>query len=180
MAVIMADERKIPFFGGEPDHQDIFKGLKTRGYTEEDILGFYVVRQIPQWVRQLEDKKGLLEGKVPNFLGYYCRLFSTKSCPTLLEVKDWYKEKMGHELTAEVVNEDVAPLLDSSVFTQKISSDVGYIRNHFTLNVIQQLIAKYKKVAVVYGAGHFICLRNSFDVVLGLPAFIEDPTALLL
>ncbi len=32
----------------------------------------------------------------------------------------------------------------------------------------------YKKVAVVYGAGHFLTLRKSFDASFGEPTFIED------
>lgn len=40
-AVILADEKKIPFFAGEPDHQDIYRGLKERGYTDEDVMSWY-------------------------------------------------------------------------------------------------------------------------------------------
>jgi hypothetical protein len=86
----------------------------------------------------------------------------------------WYKAKVGYELVPDVSNEEVAPYSDGKLFTQKISSDVGFIRDHFTLNIIEQMIARYKKVAVVYGAGHFITLRKSFDASFGEPEFIED------
>lgn len=86
----------------------------------------------------------------------------------------WYKNKIGHELVADVSNEEVAPYSDGTLFTQKISSDVGFIRDHFTLNIIEQIIHKYKKVAVIYGAGHFLTLRKSFDASFGEPTFMED------
>ncbi|MEN0059717.1 MAG: hypothetical protein AAGB31_12835 [Bdellovibrio sp.] len=174
LAVILADEKKIPFFAGEPDHQDIYRGLKERGYTDEDIIGFYTVRQIPQWVREKENKNGLLKRKIPPFVSHYCKLLSIQSCPTYVDVMSWYKNKIGHELVADVSNEEVAPYSDGTLFTQKISSDVGFIRDRFTLNIIEQMIHKYKKVAVVYGAGHFLTLRKSFDASFGEPVFIED------
>jgi hypothetical protein len=174
LAVIFADEKNIPFFAGEPDHQDIYKGLKTKGYNDIDILGFYVARQIPQWVRENEPKKGLFNRKIPNFLTNYCRVFGVTKCPTQIEILSWYKSKMGYELTPDVSSEEVAPRHDGHLLTQKISSDVGFIRDHFTLGVIQSMLSKYKKVAVIYGASHFITLRKSFDKALGQPTFIED------
>lgn len=73
LAALLAEEKKIPFFAGEPDDKDILQGLKDKGFTELDLIGFYTVRQIPQWVREKEDKKGILERKVPNFASHYCR-----------------------------------------------------------------------------------------------------------
>jgi 6-pyruvoyl-tetrahydropterin synthase len=174
LGVILADEKKIPFIAGEPDHQDIYKALKSKGYTDEDILGFYTVRQVPQWVREKLDKKTLLKKKIPPFLTHYCKIFSVRSCPTSEEVMKWYKTKLGHELVPEVSNEEVAPYSDGTLYTQKISSDVGYLRDHFTLNLIQEALRKHKRVAVIYGAGHYLTLRKSFDEAFGDPTFIED------
>ncbi len=47
----------------------------------------------------------------------------------------WYKNRIGHELSPDVSNEEVA---------------------------------------VIYGAGHFLTLRKSFDSEFGEPTFIED------
>lgn len=48
LAVLLANEKKIPFFGGEPNDHDIFTALKELGYSGLDVIGFYVARQIPQ------------------------------------------------------------------------------------------------------------------------------------
>lgn len=174
LGVILADEKKIPFIAGEPDHQDIYKGLKAKGYSDEDILGFYTVRQVPQWVRENLDKKTLFKNKIPPFLTHYCKVFSVQPCPTSEEIIKWYKTKLGHDLVPDVSNEEVAPYSDGTVYTQKISSDVGFIRDHFTLNLIQEMLKKHKRVAVIYGTGHFLTLRKSFDEAFGEPSFIED------
>jgi hypothetical protein len=86
----------------------------------------------------------------------------------------WYKSKLGHELVADVSNEEVAPYANGPWYTQRISADVMFIRDHFTLKVIEQMIQKHNRVAIVYGAGHFLTLRKSFDGTFGEPIFIED------
>lgn len=174
LAVALADQKRIPFFAGEPDHQDIYRGLKDRKYTDQDVIGFYTVRQIPQWVRQRENKNDLFKRKIPPYLKHYCKVFGIQDCPSMDETLKWYKSKLGHELSVDISNEETAPVLDGTLFTQKMSSEVGYIRDHFTLGIIEKLLQQYKKIAAVYGAGHFITLRKSFEASMGQPEFIED------
>jgi hypothetical protein len=178
LAAILADEKKIPFFGGEPDHLEIYKFLKSKGRSDEDILSFYVVRQIPQWVRQTDKKDDLIRKKVPGFLAHYCHLFSIRyNCTKLNDVMAWYKRnKNDEELTIDISSEELAPYSDGELLTQKISSEIGQIRDKFTLNVIEKLLEKYKKVAVIYGSGHFVTLRKSFEEQFSdQPKFIEAP-----
>lgn len=174
LAVILADQNRIPFFAGEPDHEDIYLGLKSKGYSDLDFIAFYVARQIPQWVREQEPEKDLLERKIPKFTSYYCQLLKLSRCPDRMEIMDWYKLKNGQNLTLNISNEHVAPYETGELFTQRISAEIGKIRDRFTLKVIEQLLRKYKRVAVVYGAGHFLTLRQSFDSQFGVPSFLEE------
>ena len=173
-AVFLADKKGVPFFGGEPDHSEIYKALKNLGYTDEDVLGFYLVRQIPEWFREKESPQGLLERKGPNFIAFYCKTLAIKKCPTVSDLKKWYNQKVGKELVPEVSNEETAPYDDGKLFTHQISSAVSKIRNSYTLNRIEQLLRDYKKVAVIYGAGHFINLRKSFDSAFGEPIVLSN------
>jgi len=165
--VIQADKKGIPFFAGEPDHQDIYTYLKKNGYSDLDVIGFYTVRQIPQWIRENENPQGLIDRRAPTFMSHYCRLFSLQKCPSLDEVKEWYKIKNGHVLSYEITNNELSPEHDGKLFTQKIASAVGDCRDQFTLKVIDGLLKKYKRVAVIYGAGHYMTLRKSFDFAMG-------------
>ena len=174
LSAIYAHEKNIPFFAGEPSHQEIYKGLKEKGYSDEDVIGFYTVRQIPQWVREKEEKINLFERKIPPYVSNHCQTLKIASCPKREDILKWYQSKLGQDLVVEVSNEETAPYSDGNLFTQKLSSNVGQIRDKFTLNIIQQMLQKYKKVAVVYGAGHFLTLRKSFDASLGEPKFIEQ------
>lgn len=171
LAIIRADSKKIPFFGGEPDHRDVFQALKKQGYSDLDVLGFYVVRQIPQWVREKQDRAGLLERNVPKFVTVYCKEFSMHPCASLKDIRLWYKTKMRHELTADIKNEEVSPFAEGTLLTQKLSSATGDFRDRYTLKIMQQMLEKYKRVAVVYGSGHFVTLRKSLDDAFGPPTF---------
>lgn len=171
--VIHADKKRIPFFAGEPDHQDIYSYLKKNGYSDLDIIGFYTARQIPQWVREKDESKGLIERRAPTFISHYCRLFAIQTCPSLDEVKEWYKVRNGRLLSVDITNNDVGPEHDGKLYTQRISSAVGDCRDKFTLNVIDGLLKKYKRVAVIYGAGHYVTLRKSFDSALGEPRLLK-------
>jgi len=171
LAIIRADSKKLPFFGGEPDHRDIFEELKKKGYSALDVLGFYVVRQIPQWVREKQDTVGLLERNVPKFISIYCKEFSLNPCPSLKDIRVWYKTKMGHDLSVDIKNEEVTPFAEGTLITQRISSATGDIRDRYTLKLLQQMLEKYKRVAIVYGSGHFVTLRKSLDNAFGPPSF---------
>jgi hypothetical protein len=119
-------------------------------------------------VRERENKIGLIARKGPGFNKNYCNIYGIVNCPTVEQVRDWYKSKNGEDLTSDVLNENFAPHSDGN-WTQKISASLNDVRNAFTLSVIESALRKYKKVAVVYGASHLIMLRKSLDHSLGEP-----------
>lgn len=174
LAILRANAKKIPFFGGEPDHRQIFQALKSRGYSDLDIVGLYVVRQIPQWIRERKDKNQLLEKNVKPFVEIYCQKFPVKPCPSLYDIRTWYKLKNERELTANVPSSESDPLPDGRLVTQRISAAINDVRDRFTLNVIENLLNRYHRVAVIYGSGHFTTLRKSLETALGQPTFETD------
>jgi hypothetical protein len=174
LGAILADQEKIPFYAGEPTHSDVWNELKKSGYSELDIYGYYLARQIPQWIRQNEDRNNLIERMGPSFISNYCLIFRSAACPTLTELQAWYKEQSGHDLSIDISNEEFSPYKNGTLLTQRMSADLGHLRDHFTLNIIENLLNRYKEVAVIYGAGHFLNLRKSFEAAMGQPTFIED------
>lgn len=177
LAVILANKNKIPFYAGEPSHQEIFREFRKLGYTELEIYGFYLARQIPQWVRQKENPKNLIVRMGTPFIQNYCRIFSTAKCPSLAELLVWYKAQSGYDLSIDISNEEFAPYKKGSLSTQRMSADLGKLRDHFTLGIIENLLSRYKEVAVIYGAGHFFTLGKSFEASMGKPTFVEDRTS---
>ncbi|MNL60313.1 hypothetical protein D3C87_1841120 [compost metagenome] len=110
----------------------------------------------------------------PPFIENYCRIFATPKCPTLAELLVWYKNQSGHDLSVNISNQESAPYKNGKLLTQRMSADLGQLRDKFTLGIIEKLLSRYKEVAVIYGSGHFFTLRKSFEASLGKPIFIED------
>lgn len=171
LASIRASERNIPFYGGEIDPKELYQTLKTKGYTNEDIVGFHLARTIPQRVNQRKDIGNLLETKAPQYILNKCKNFGIEipTCPNLDSLKIWYRSKTDKELGPEVRPSDVAPDIKSPLFIQQLSSTIDIIRNHFALNVIEELFKKYNRVAVVYGGAHYTSLKDSIDASMGSP-----------
>ncbi|MBI3555320.1 MAG: hypothetical protein HY074_03520 [Deltaproteobacteria bacterium] len=59
-AVQLARRKGARILTGEPSEPEILNAVREYGFTAEDLLGFYVVRQIPQWKRE-----GLFRRKTP-------------------------------------------------------------------------------------------------------------------
>lgn len=172
-AAILASEKEIPFYGGEPGQQTIYEALRDEHYSDLDILGFYLARQIPQWVREEKSKSGLIDREGLTFTANNCRNFGLqapdKKCPELAELKAWYQQQFGRPLSLDVLNSDFEPLPDGKLKTQRMAAAVARVRDRYTLERVQDLLRRYKNVAVIYGAGHFIALRRSFDEAFGPP-----------
>lgn len=173
-AVLLAQDKNLPFFGGEPRDEDIAKAIFQNGYKEIDLVGFYLVRQIPQWRREGKlKKKTLMASSIP-YLSNVCKRLDVKQCPSFQEVKEWYLLKMKTSLTENVDGQSVAPDLASSIYTQRISGEIGKVRDAYTLSIIERLLQEYKSVIVVYGASHFMTLRLALESFLGKPHFYTD------
>ncbi len=169
VAAVLADERKIPFAGGEIEHREIYEKLRRHGFSQEDVLGFYLVRQIPQWVRQKESGKDLIDIKAPPFIAHYCKTFGIETgvCPSVSKIKDWYRSDSGKNLGSSIDPEEVAPIDGSPLFTHRISSAIGSIRDRYTLMLIERYLLKYQQVAVVYGRSHYLTLRDGIEAGMG-------------
>lgn len=168
LASIRASDKGIPFFGGEINQKETYQALKAKNYTDEDIVGYHLARVIPQWNRDNELKSSF-DQKASNYILSKCKSFGIEqsTCPELDKLKIWYKNKTTKELGPEVKVVDIAPDFQSPLFLQKLSAENDIIRNEFTLKVIEDLLRKYKRVAVVYGGAHYTSLKKSIEVSMG-------------
>src|SRR5262245_9502686 len=51
-ATIGARTHNATVWGGEPDDTDVEARILAQGFSREDILGFYTLRSVPQWMRE--------------------------------------------------------------------------------------------------------------------------------
>jgi len=159
---------------GEPSDQIIFDELLKKGYSAEDYLGFYLLRQIPQWKR---------EHKIDNNLEWISNLF-LKTC--LENVKEegnfdferfkiWHKDKMNYPFTLDKHNEHtVAP--KSHLFMHNLWLTIERIREENILKTIEKAISQHDIVLIVYGASHFTVEKNVLTHFFGSPEVTIGPS----
>lgn len=164
----MAWKHKIPFIGAEPTDKEVFEEVKRSGYTLNDFLGFYFVRQIPQYHRQKEmanvitlfDSFMLEIHKELGLVRYTGFGFS--------DFLKWYSEKNGEKFDLKKIDpETSAPLKDGKLFTQRISHVVGLARDRFIVEVISKELNKHHKVLIVIGKSHLAQQQYAIETAMG-------------
>ena len=173
-AAVLATTREIPFFGGEPDDLDVYQAMLAEKYSPEDMVGYYLVRQYPQWVRQKRLEKKSLEKTASEFIAYTCQQFSIPSvnCTTYEKFKLWYKEKNKKDFPKNFDKEEAAPYSHGRYFTQRISHRVGRFRDAFIVKQIATHLNTHKNVLIVYGASHLLTQLPALQKGLGQPEYV--------
>lgn len=165
-------KRGAPYMGGEPDEPAVAAAVLAQGFKAEDLLGFYMVRQIPQYRSEGTLAKRGLDGSfldVMQWMGREAGLQEVASRLSLAWFRDWYREHQGHAFDADTMDpEEAAPVLEG-LLTQRISSVVGRVRDQFTVELIARELASYGDVLVVYGGSHFATVRPAIERLLGPP-----------
>ncbi|HAR44097.1 MAG TPA: hypothetical protein DCS07_15935 [Bdellovibrionales bacterium] len=172
-AAILADSYKIPFFGGEPPEQEIkYEALKG-GLSGDDLVGFYFVRQVPQWFREKKLPKASPDVLYRGFSQLTCLDFNIPKdkCLSFDSFKGWYSTANNKDFLTGFESEEAAPIRDGKYKTQRIAAQLGRIRDRSILNAIITVLKKHKSVLVVYGGGHFATQLDALTDVLGKPTY---------
>jgi hypothetical protein len=164
-AAVLSKKAAIPFTGGEPDEKDILESVRARGYSPKDLIAFYTLRQVPQWVREGSWESGHAQTKIERFVSYYERILATRTGLTLSELHSWYHERLGRELDLDrLTAEDLAPISgENTTYLNRLSVEVGAARNLHLARLIESSINRYQNVLIVYGAGHLVSGRSMLN-----------------
>jgi len=168
-AIQEAVRRNIPFVGGEPDESEILSGVTSHGYSARDLLYFYFVRQIPQMQRDQTLTEISIESSFNRFISKTMkRLRMLEKEPSFEEFKTWYFEKNKQPFfLSNIDSEASAPLADGEMFTQRISSHVGQVRDEFVIQRVRELLLNHDRVLMIYGGSHFVCQQHALEALLG-------------
>ncbi len=163
----LAQQRNIPFIGGEPADTALFKAMEERGYPAKDVMAFYVLHWVPQDKREgLPMDESSFAERSKHRLSEY-----SHNGETLIyeEFKAWYeKHKTGNKHYLDIGIEDIIPYSSPGAnYFQKLNSHTGILRDQNVLNTISSLLAHNDRVMVVYGNGHIVrsrpVLENMFQ-----------------
>jgi hypothetical protein len=166
-------------WGGEPDDAEILRRLRAVGISDADVLGFYTLRSIPQWVRERKITSAAdstLGPLIEKDLGSNRKRLALP--PNLIvncdEWLQWYLQINKRKSVAEFETEEVAPLADGAYPTNRIASAIGRARDGFLLELIAHHLNAKSDVIVVFGGSHLMILRPALEAMVGPACYIGD------
>ncbi|GAA0545197.1 hypothetical protein FHS83_000602 [Rhizomicrobium palustre] len=172
-----AVQQHAHIWGGEPGDSVIRDRLLAEGISDVDLLGFYTLRSVPQWIRE----KRIADGGDPRVKDLVeSELIRNRSRLGLKEAllpdytawAQWYERTNGQAFGSKFQLEEVGPLVDGDFSTNKLAAAVGRARDAFLLGTIADHLGEGENLLVVFGASHLMILRPALDRMLGAPCYV--------
>lgn len=163
-------------WGGEPDDADVRDRVLSMGFSAEDVLGFYVLRMIPQWMRERRIE-GPSDLRLVQLIELQLRHERTSLGldETVLPDSDswlrWYTRLNGKAIE-EFEPREVGPLADGPYATNRINAAIGGARNAFLIETVANHFNAGENIVVVFGESHLMQLRPALDQMLGAPCYV--------
>lgn len=175
--VLGARQENANLWGGEPDDVDLKAQLVSAGSTGTDLLGFYVLRNIPQWVGERKighagdtRLKPLVEAAlVKNRAALQLPADVLASYAAWAR---WYENLNRKPLGINFVTEEIGPLADGKFETNRIAYAVSRARDAYLHKLIIRHLNAGESVLVVFGGSHFMIQRPALDAAIGQPCFV--------
>lgn len=162
--------------GGEPSDADVRRVVTGLGVADEDLLGFYVLRVVPQWVSQkkFDDltndaasaliQKQLDRSRTELGLG-----------PDLLnDSESWRRWRLMVNPGADpktVDVEEAGPLADGPWPTSRIAASISRARDAHLYELTVAQLAEHGAVMVIYGGSHALIQYPALRSLLGKPCY---------
>jgi len=175
--VLGAQAEGAALWGGEPDDLEIKARILDQDFSAEDLLGFYVLRNIPQWIGERQiDHAGdpRLEALATAALARNRAVLQLPATvlPGFAEWAAWYQALNRTPVGAGFVTEEVGPLTDGRFGTNRIASAVSRARGAHLHELIITHLNAGESVLVVFGGSHLMIHRPALDAVLGRPCYL--------
>lgn len=181
-AVMGALQEGAIIWGGEPDDEEIKARTLGRGFTAADLLGFYVLRSIPEWIREKKIQDAgdpRLAGLVENELSRNRQRLAlgAEVLPGFTEWAAWYQVTNGKRIGPDFTTEEVGPLSDGSFPSNRIAVAISRARAAYLHELIISHLNASESVLVVFGSSHLMIHRPALDAVLGRPCYTGSEIA---
>ncbi len=168
--------------GGEASDLDIKAEVLRQGFSPDDLLGFYVLRTIPQWIRErkLKDAGDPRLAPLIHTALEENRTDLSLSANVLSTYEDWamwYLRTNGTPIGSGFTTEEAAPTADGPFDTNKIAYAVSKARSTFLHKLMVQRLNARESVMVVFGASHLVIQRPALDAALGAPCYLGTDMA---
>ncbi|QAY78293.1 hypothetical protein [Sphingosinicella sp. BN140058] len=181
-AVMGAVQEGATLWGGEPDDADIKTRMLGEGFPSADLLGFYVLRSIPEWIRE----KKLTEAGDPRLASLVEKELARNRqrlalgpdvLPSFTDWADWYKATNGKPIGPSFAMEETGPLSDGAFPSNRIAAAISRARAAYLHEFIISHLNAGETVLVVFGSSHLMIHRTALDAVLGSPCYVGSDIA---
>jgi hypothetical protein len=169
-------------YGGEADDLAVRDFARRAAIADVDLLGYYVLRVIPQWMRD-----GSIAGPQDPKLNRLVDKQIARSAaelgippsvmPEFGDFASWYERTNGKPLSAGVNQEEAGPLVDGSWPTNRIGAALSRARDAHLLKQIAVRLENDRSVLVVFGGSHAIIDKPALDAMLGRPCYVGSDMA---
>lgn len=180
--VLGAQAEGATLWGGEADDLELKAELMRQGFSEADLLGFYVLRNIPQWIGERRiDHAGdpRLEALVTTALSSNREglQLSPAVLPGFADWAAWYQAHNRKPIGPTFVTEEAGPLADGQFATNRIAHAISRARAMHLHKLIVGHLKARESVLVVYGGSHLMIHRPALDAMLGAPCHVGADVA---
>ena len=178
-AIMGARAEGAVIWGGEPDDADILAHVRSQGFSDADVLGFYTLRSVPQWIRERkissaddERVKELIVGEIErnrNRLG-----LTETPLPDYDAWLQWYSDVNEKPFGGAFDHEETGPLADGEYGSNKVAAAISRARAASLQAIIVERLNARETVMVVFGASHLMLHEPALNHMLGAPCYKGD------
>jgi hypothetical protein len=176
-AVLGARQEGAAVWGGEADDRDIKARILAEGFSAEDLLGFYVLRNIPQWIGERRIDHAGDPRLQPLVAAALLRNRESLALPPAVlpgfsEWASWYRALNRRSIGADFATEEVGPLTDGRFGTNRIAAAISRARDAYLHDLVVAHLNDGENVLVVFGGSHLMIHRPALDALLGPPCYV--------
>jgi len=165
--------------GGEPSDSDVRRIAATRGVSDEDLLGFYVLRVVPQWLSQREfddlsstRATALIDNQLSRSRAEL--KLSTDLLPDAAAWRRWRLERNVGASPNRIDIKEAGPLADGPWKTSQVGAAISRARDTHLYELTRAELAKHRSVLVVFGGSHALIQLPALKRLMGPPCYRGD------
>lgn len=162
--------------GGEPSDRQVRETVNRLGYNDRDLLGFYVLRVVPQWIIQ-DEIADLADPRAINLINEELARssatlgLSQNILPNAASWYAWRRQRNPAAHSARLAIEEAGPLADGPWPSSRIGAAISRVRDVHLYNLTVQQLSEHQTVMVVYGGSHALIQRPALTKLLGQPCY---------
>ncbi|MBI2518990.1 MAG: hypothetical protein HYV97_01175 [Bdellovibrio sp.] len=152
------------------------RSLLSERFSTEDIVGFLIARQIPQWEREKKDVEASFDLLLSTFNKTVLKVefgLGEDGWLTRKQFLAWYRKRTGVEFCVSRRDGSGCSTYSSNhaedSFMTRLARAMGRVRERSIQQTIAESLEVKRRVLVVYGGNHYLEERAFLAEQLGKP-----------